>query len=116
MEATIAFYRDTLGLRLIASFSDPVELAFFDLNGTRLMLEAGESTGSVLYFHVEDLEGTVSKLKSSGVEVIGDVHAIHRDNDGTFGPAGETEFMAFLKDPSDNVVGLVERRLDNSNA
>ncbi|TIV62877.1 MAG: glyoxalase, partial [Mesorhizobium sp.] len=26
-----------------------------------------------------------------------------------FGPAGESEWMAFLKDPAGNTIGLVER-------
>ena len=35
---------------------------------------------------------------------------VHVDRDGLFGTAGEEEWMAFLKDPAGNTVGLVERR------
>jgi hypothetical protein len=34
---------------------------------------------------------------------------VHRDTEGQFGPAGESEWMAFLKDPAGNTIGLVER-------
>src|SRR4051812_3063524 len=37
LEASIVFYRDLLGLPFIARF-EPPGLAFFDLDGTRLML------------------------------------------------------------------------------
>jgi hypothetical protein len=36
--------------------------------------------------------------------------AFYRDDDGTFGPAGTEDWMAFCKDPSGNTIGLVERR------
>ena len=35
---------------------------------------------------------------------------IFKDDDGTFGPAGTEEWMAFFKDSEGNLVGLVERR------
>ena len=35
---------------------------------------------------------------------------VHIDTAGQFGPAGENEWMAFLKDPAGNMIGLVERR------
>jgi hypothetical protein len=35
---------------------------------------------------------------------------VHRDAAGEFGPAGESEWMAFLKDPAGNTIGLVERK------
>jgi catechol 2,3-dioxygenase-like lactoylglutathione lyase family enzyme len=37
LDASVAFYRDVLGLRLIARF-DPPGLAFFELGGSRLLL------------------------------------------------------------------------------
>ena len=40
MDHAVAFYRDVIGLDFIARF-DPPGLAFFDIAGTRLLLEAG---------------------------------------------------------------------------
>ena len=34
---------------------------------------------------------------------------MHVDSAGQFGPAGEAEWMAFLKDPAGNTIGLVDR-------
>jgi len=54
VDRAVAFYRDTVGLRFIARFGD---LAFFDLNGVRLLVErAPAGTGaSVLYLAVDDV-------------------------------------------------------------
>jgi hypothetical protein len=35
---------------------------------------------------------------------------VHRDDTGTFGKKGNEEWMAFFKDPSGNLLGLVEKR------
>jgi methylmalonyl-CoA/ethylmalonyl-CoA epimerase len=45
LDRSVEFYRNTLGTRFIARF-DPPGLAFFDLDGTRLLLEA--NAGSAL--------------------------------------------------------------------
>jgi len=42
LERAVAFYRDTLGIRFL--FEAPPRMAFFDLDGIRLML--GEPEGS----------------------------------------------------------------------
>ena len=39
------------------------------------------------------------------------MQSIYTDSEGYFGPSGETEWMAFVKDPSGNLVGLVERKI-----
>lgn len=46
-----------------------------------------------------------------GLELIArfEPHAIHRDDAGTFGEAGATEWMAFLRDPDGNVLALASR-------
>ncbi|MCY4094558.1 MAG: VOC family protein [Gammaproteobacteria bacterium] len=113
LDTSIAFYRDTLGLPLIARFDQGPKLAFIDIDGTRLMLEEGEGTvsGSVIYLYVDDIDAAVVEAKGKGVEVVGEPHAIHHDADGTFGAAGESEFMAFLTDPSGNLIALAQRKV-----
>jgi len=44
MDASVAFYRDVLGLRFL--FEAPPQLAFFDCGGVRLMLAVPETKNS----------------------------------------------------------------------
>jgi hypothetical protein len=37
---------------------------------------------------------------------------IHRDESGTFGPAGSEEWMAFFRDPDGNVLAIAARLTD----
>jgi methylmalonyl-CoA/ethylmalonyl-CoA epimerase len=108
LDRATAFYRDMLGLRFMARF-DPPGLAFFDLGGTRLLLEAG-APSAILYLEVDDIEASVRALREKDVEVLDDPHCIHVDTDGIFGPAGNEEWMAFLRDSERNLVGLVQSR------
>ena len=110
LDRAIAFYRDVLGLRLIARFGD---LAFFDLNGVRLLLEPGEedATGRVLYFAVDDIKVARSELGGRGVAFEDEVHIIFSDAQGTFGAAGEDEWMTFFRDTEGNMLALSSREL-----
>ena len=112
LDSAVQFYEHVLQLRLIARFDTSIKLAFFDLFGTRLMLEEGDVSagGTVIYLTVDDIDAAAAEMASRGAEVVAEPHPIHHDADGTFGPAGETEFMAFLKDPSGNLVSLVQRK------
>jgi methylmalonyl-CoA/ethylmalonyl-CoA epimerase len=105
----VDFYTTKLGLPLIARF-DPPGLAFLDMGGVRLMLGQGEPT-SLVYLLVDDIDATWQRLRDEGVEFDDGPHLIHRDDEGTFGPVGREEWMAFLRDSEGNLVGLVERRL-----
>jgi len=108
---SIAFYRDLLGLRFIAQFSPP-GLAFFSLGETRLLVEASadaKPSGGVLYFRVADIHGATAALKARGLAFDQEAHAIHRDDDGTFGEPGTTEWMAFFRDPDGNLLALASR-------
>jgi methylmalonyl-CoA/ethylmalonyl-CoA epimerase len=104
-----AFYRDILGLRHIATY-DPPGLVFFDLGGTRLLLETAAAP-ALLYLEVADITATWEALGAAGVERTDPPHMIFADEQGEFGPAGTEEWMAFFKDSEGNTVGLVERRL-----
>ena len=103
-----AFYADLLGAEPLATF-DPPGLVFFDLGGARLLLDKG-APSSLVYLRVSDIEATLTRLRERGTEVVGEPHVIFTHEDGTLGPAGTDEWMAFVKDSEGNTVGLVEQR------
>ena len=109
LDASLAFYSDVLGLRVLGRF-EPPGLALLDAgSGVRLLLEKG-APPSTLYLAVDDLDAACTELAGSGVPIESGPHMIHKDAEGLFGPAGGEEWMAFLRDPSGNLIGLVERR------
>ena len=102
----VTFYRDVLGAELTMQF-DPPGLAFFDLNGTRLMLDAiaeAQGMASPLYFWVDDMPGAVAALTARGVTFEGDPHVINTEADGT------EEWMAFFKDPDANILAIATKQ------
>ena len=106
---SVDFYRDTLGADLIAQYAPP-GIAFFQLGETRLLLEGSSpGKGSILYFEVEDIGSAYSALKAKGVEFDSSPHSIFPDAEGTFGPAGGEEWMAFFRDPDGNILALASR-------
>lgn len=112
----VAFYRDTLGLSLIAQFSPP-GLAFFALGETRLLVDAAggsRHTGGVLYLRVANIHAASEALRERGVVIDTEPHVIFRDHAGTFGRAGEEEWMAFFRDPDGNVLALASRARPNA--
>lgn len=111
LDATEAFYRDVLEVDFVARFDSP-GLLFFDFDGVRVLFEAGENAGhsSVLYLWVEDIDAALARLQAKGVSFDGPPQPIHVDREGRFGQAGETEWMAFFKDPSGNTLALATRR------
>jgi methylmalonyl-CoA/ethylmalonyl-CoA epimerase len=108
LDRAVTFYGDVLGLELIARF-DPPGLAFFDVGGTRLLLEGG-APSTVLYFATDDIEASVDALERSGVEILERPQMIQRDDAGDFGPVGWEEWMAFFTDTEGNTVAYSERR------
>jgi methylmalonyl-CoA/ethylmalonyl-CoA epimerase len=108
LEASVSFYRDVLALPFVARF-DPPGLAFFDLGGSRLMLSSNSSEGT-LYFAVSDIDAVAAELQGRGVVLAQAPSLVHRDDTGTFGKLGGEEWMAFFRDPSGNLLALVERR------
>ncbi len=119
LATTVAFYRDTLGAALIATF-DPPGFAFFDLGGgTRLFVSSaveGEDDGvsprenSVLYFLVDDIDAATETLRSRGVTIEAEPHVVFTDTDGTFGAPGTEEWLTAFRDPENNLLNLAERR------
>jgi methylmalonyl-CoA/ethylmalonyl-CoA epimerase len=100
-----AFYRRLLGEPSIARF-EPPGLLFFDLDGTRLLLDLG-APASLLYLQVDDLHATIESLRADGVHVEHEPHFIHQHEDDTLGPSGMQEWHAFVRDTEGNLVGLV---------
>jgi quinol monooxygenase YgiN/predicted enzyme related to lactoylglutathione lyase len=104
------FYAEVVGLPRIARFYPP-GLVFFDLGGTRLLVEHGDpGTNSVLYFRTDDLDADWARLVAAGVEPVAEPHLVHPDTDGTFGEPGGEEWMAFFKDHEDGILALATRR------
>jgi methylmalonyl-CoA/ethylmalonyl-CoA epimerase len=110
LKRSVAFYRDKLGLRFL--FEVPPSMAFFDCGGIRLLLsppepDKKESFNSILYFKVADIEATAAALRSRGVEFHQDPHFVARMPDHEL-------WIAFLRDPDRNVIGLMsEKKLAN---
>jgi methylmalonyl-CoA/ethylmalonyl-CoA epimerase len=108
LDRATAFYTDLLGAPPSATY-DPPGLVFFDLDGVRLLVERGAPSATI-YLAVDDIDATVARLRSAGVTVEGEPHVIFSHADDTLGPAGTDEWMAFVRDSEDNMVGLVEQR------
>jgi methylmalonyl-CoA/ethylmalonyl-CoA epimerase len=104
LDRAAAFYGELLGAAPTGRF-DPPGLLFFDLDGTRLMLE-GAAPPSMLYLEVPDVRRVVEELRGR-TEVVTEPHEIFTHEDDTLGPAGTTEWQAFIRDSEGNTVGLV---------
>jgi methylmalonyl-CoA/ethylmalonyl-CoA epimerase len=100
-----AFYARLLGAEPVAAF-DPPGLVFFDLDGTRLLLDRG-APAALIYLAVDDVHRRVEELRADGVAIESEPHVIFRHDDGVLGPRGTDEWMAFVKDSEGNTVGLV---------
>lgn len=103
VKRSIAFYRDVLGLTHLFTAG---LLAFFDADGTRIMLDAlpeakGQGT-SVLYFTVPDIHAACDALVAEGVPLTDAPHMIFRHPD-----TGIEEWMAFFADPDGNTLAFM---------
>lgn len=105
LDRALAHYRDTLGVPFL--FQVP-KMAFFDLDGVRLMLATPEGVPdghgtSILYFRVDGIESAHDTLKERGVAF---------DTDPTLiADMGDHElWMAFFKDSENNQLALMEER------
>jgi methylmalonyl-CoA/ethylmalonyl-CoA epimerase len=107
VERAVAFYRDTLGMRLL--FQAPPGLAFFDLDGVRLMLDgpaaAQAGNASVIYYKVPDLDSAFQTLKERGVAFVREPHLVAKLPDHEL-------WMAFLRDPDENLLALMSEIRD----
>jgi predicted enzyme related to lactoylglutathione lyase len=106
IEAALHFYRDILGIELL--FAAGPELAFLDAGGVRLMLATPQGAGSVghnsiLYFAVTDIEATHAALVARGA-------ATERAPALTARMPDHELWIAFLRDPDGNLLGLMEEK------
>lgn len=107
MDAAVAFYTQLLGTPPSARFDEPA-MAFFDLNGTRLMLDP-KAPGAIVYLQVQDLDAQVDRMRAHG-RVLVEPRPLHIHSDDTLGPAGQVEWQGEIEDPAGNVVGLLSYR------
>ena len=103
VERATAFYRDTLGMRLL--FQVQPKMAFFDCGGVRLMLSLPEGEGqdhpaSVLYYKVDDIHGAAESLAARGVTLESPPHLIAKMPDHEL-------WMAFFKDTEGNTLAVM---------
>jgi methylmalonyl-CoA/ethylmalonyl-CoA epimerase len=102
------FYGDLLRQEVAAVY-DPPGLVFFMLDGVRLLLER-EAPSALIYLQVSDVRSEIARLKDAGVEVVAEPQLIFHHDDGTLGPAGSDEWMAFIKDSEGNTISLVSHQ------
>ena len=101
IDRAVAFYRETLGMAFIFQFPG---MAFFDLDGIRLMLVDPQSRDfggeSVIYYRVEDIGLAHAALVKRGVDFSDAPHVVHQDDQHEL-------WMAFFRDPDRNVLALM---------
>ncbi len=102
LKKAIAFYRDTLGMKFL--FEIP-NAAFFDCGGIRLMLGLPEKPeldhpSSIIYYRVDDIQGTFNALSAHGVRFEGKPHVVAHMKDHNL-------WMAFFRDLDKNLLALM---------
>lgn len=84
LDRAIAFYRDTLGIRLL--FTAPPQMSFFQVGDVRLLVGvpeegSGVDRSALIYFRVEDIHAVVRTLESRGVTMKQQPQVVHRTPD-----------------------------------
>jgi predicted enzyme related to lactoylglutathione lyase len=111
IDASVAFYRDVLGIPLL--FQVPGRpMAFFASGDVRLYLGVPEGpefrSKVVLYFTVTDIDAEYERLRDEhGLSFTGKPHVVHRDANGEL-------WMTFTRDPDDQWIGLMQQRESSS--
>lgn len=97
-----AFYGETLGMKFLF---DADTMAFFQCGGVRVMLGLAEqpmtSAGTILYYKVSEIQAAHAALTGQGVVFEQLPHLVAKMPDHDL-------WMAFLKDPDGNVLGLMD--------
>jgi predicted enzyme related to lactoylglutathione lyase len=100
------FYRDVLGLKFL--FGAGPNLAFLQAGSVRLMLSTPQGHGepgknSVLYFKVKDVEATHAAIVARGAKN-------ERTPALTARMPDHELWIGFVRDPDNNLVGLMEEK------
>jgi catechol 2,3-dioxygenase-like lactoylglutathione lyase family enzyme len=107
LQASVAFYRDVLGLRHL--FTVPGQpMAFFDAGGgVRLYLGVPESerfrSHPLVYYRVDDVDAAWHDITGRGAKELSGPHLVNRDDVAEL-------WMAFVADPDGTPVALMEER------
>jgi methylmalonyl-CoA/ethylmalonyl-CoA epimerase len=95
------FYGDVLELKFLFEAGS---MAFFQCGSVRLMIGEAEqssvSEGTIVYFRVVNLEATAHSLESRGISFVQRPHLVARMKSHDL-------WLAFLKDPAGNTLGLM---------
>ena len=102
----LEFYRDALGLAFL--FSPNPQLAFLSAGDVRIMLSTPQGAGSVgansvLYFRTSSIEDAHSAMIARGV-------ANERAPQLAAKMPDHELWLAFVRDPDGNLVGLMEEK------
>ena len=103
LDRAVAFYRDRLGMKLL--FTVPPKMAFFDCDGTRLMLSLPDRPqfdhpSSILYFNVADIKQAYKTLVDRGVEFVEEPNFVA--NMGTY-----DLWVGFFRDSEGNTLAIM---------
>lgn len=104
--SALHFYRDILGLKYL--FEAGPNLAFLMAGDIRIMLTHPENEfipgrSSTLYFKVKNVDSAQAEFIARGAIKEGEPHLVATMPDHEL-------WMAFLRDPDGNLVGLMEER------
>src|ERR1700710_2108373 len=91
LDRAVAFYENLLGRKAAAQYSPP-GIAFFLLEGTRLLLDTTVKADGIIYPAVDDVEISTDELRAQGVTIETEPHVIFQHSDDTLGPAGTDEW------------------------
>ena len=103
LEASVAFYRDVLGLAFL--FSAPPSLAFLQCGPTRVMLNGDPQAkppagGPILYYAVGDIQTAFAAITAKGAPAREAPKAIAN-------VGGREVWLGFTEDPDGHPVGLM---------
>ena len=103
VDRAIAFYKDVLGMKFL--FKAPPGLGFFDCNGVRLLVDAVPEQqivkySNIIYFKVDDIQEAFSQLEDRDLIFEQKPHLVAKMPDHEL-------WMAFFRDPDDNLLALM---------
>ncbi len=79
----------------------------------RLLVEQA-APSALIYLRVPDVRESITQLREANVTVETEPHRVYVDTDGAFGEKGFGEWMAFIRDSEDNLVGPTSRHAATS--